>query len=207
MKKIISLFLSLTMLFSLTVGLDLTVYANVVTGKCGDNVTYSLDTSTGVLTISGKGNMYNYLNPDAGEYEAPYYYEKITSVVINSGVTSIGNSSFPSSLTRITIPDSVTSIGNYAFSYCTRLTSVTIPNSVTSIGWAAFGGCVNLNSIMIPNNIKKIDRQVFNRCSSLTSVIYKGITYTSKASLVQALEDNGVTGVEDLTFGSTGLSD
>ena len=109
--------------------------------------------------------------------------------------------------TNIEIKSGTTEIASDCFENCTNLNSIAIPNSVTSIGWAAFGGCVNLNSIMIPNNIKKIDRQVFNRCSSLTSVIYKGITYTSKASLVQALEDNGVTGVEDLTFGSTGLSD
>lgn len=166
MKKIISLFLSLVMLFSLTVGLDLTVYANVVTGKCGDNVTYSLDTSTGVLTISGTGNMYNYSNPDAGEYETPFYYEQITSAVINSGVTNIGKSFFDNctSLTSVTIPNSVTKIGESAFFWCTHLTNIAIPNSVTSIGSYAFYGCTNLTNITIPDSVITIGQNAFENC-------------------------------------------
>ena len=59
---------------------------------------------------------------------APWYSyrSQITSVVIEDGVTSIGNYAFYncSSLTEITIPDGVTSIGDYAFSYCRSLTDV-----------------------------------------------------------------------------------
>ena len=175
MKKVISLFLSVAMLLAIISGMNLTAYASVKTGSCGDNVKYSLDTSTGVLTISGKGNMYNYLNPDAGEYEAPFYYEKITSVVINSGVTSIGNSSFSNlSLTSITIPNSVTKIGDSAFFYCPRLTSVTIPNSVTSIGSSAFYGCTNLTNITIPDSVTKIGLSAFDYCTILKDVYYTG---------------------------------
>ncbi len=159
MKKVISLFLSLTMLLSIVSIVDFSAYADTLTtGKCGDNVTYSFDTSTGMLTISGKGNMYNYLNPDAGEYESPFYYEKITSVVINSGVTSIGNSSFLNlNLTSITIPNSVTEIGESAFSGCRSLTSVTIPDSVTSIGDWAFSGCYFTSENFVNNSNVELD--------------------------------------------------
>ena len=60
MKKVLSLLLSITMLLSISAGLDLTAYAQVLTGSCGENVTYTLDTETGVLTISGTGKMYDY---------------------------------------------------------------------------------------------------------------------------------------------------
>ena len=72
--------------------------------------------------------------------------DKITNVVIEEGVTRIGDYAFSvcSSLTSVTIPASVTSIGNYAFFDCRSLTSVTIPVSVTSIGNSAFYGCSNL---------------------------------------------------------------
>lgn len=84
-------------------------------GYCGDNgnnVTWSLD-DTGTLTISGSSEMADYdyavsINP---QWDA--YLSSITSVVIDDGVTSIGNHAFFSciNLTNIEIPDSVTSIG------------------------------------------------------------------------------------------------
>ena len=70
--------------------------------------------------------------------------DKIKTVVIKDGVTSIGKYAFfwCSGLTSITIPNSVTSIGEHAFANCSGLTSITIPNSVTSIGNGAFSGCI-----------------------------------------------------------------
>ena len=60
MKKVISLILSVAMLLSIVSVVDFSAFADVKTGKCGDNVTYSLDTETGLLTISGTGDMYSY---------------------------------------------------------------------------------------------------------------------------------------------------
>ena len=77
MKKIISLLLSLAMLLTITSGLNLTAYADVQTGKCGDNVTYSLDTSTGVLTISGTGKMTDYHYYDS----TPFYKDTKIKVI------------------------------------------------------------------------------------------------------------------------------
>ena len=124
----------------------------VKSGSCGDNVTYTLD-SDGLLTISGMGEMkkYSYSNYSV---DTPWYSNRssVKSVIIENGVTSIGNYAFYycSSLTSIEIPDSVTSIGNYAFYYCSSLTSIEIPNSVTSIGNSAFSGCSRLENMTLP---------------------------------------------------------
>ncbi len=139
-------------------------------GKCGDNATWELDLDTGKLTISGKGAMYNYSVTN----NQPWYNYKddITSVEIENGITSIGNSAFYSctSLKSITIPDSVTSIGNSAFFDCSSLTSITIPDSVTSIGKNAFYNCTSLTSVEMSKNVTSIDYNAFYNCTSLTSI-------------------------------------
>jgi hypothetical protein len=95
----------------------------------------------------------------------------LTSVTIPNSVTSIGNSAFlGTSLTSVTIPNSVTSIGNGAF-FGTSLTSVTIPDSVTSIGDSTFQNCMNLTSVTIPNSVISIGEWAFYNCPSLTSVV------------------------------------
>ena len=103
-------------------------FAEVLSGSCGEyggNVTYTLDTETGVLKIEGTGTMsiYSYSSLN-GVYvtTAPWrdYYRTLKSVTISQGVYSIGSFAFIgcSSLTSVTIPESVTSIESYAFSGC-----------------------------------------------------------------------------------------
>ena len=138
-------------------------------GSCGSNVTYTYVESTGTLTISGTGAMYNYTSWSSSPWYA--YSSPIKNVVINNGVKNIGNYAFYcEGLTSITIPNSVTSIGDCAFMFCTGLTSITIPNSVTSIGAQAFQYCEGLTSITIPNSVTSIGSQAFSCCEGLASV-------------------------------------
>ena len=145
-----------------------------VGGKCGKNVKWNLD-KNGVLTISGKGDMYDYeWDREEWTFNTPFYKhrESIISIIINEGVTSIGKRAFYkcNKLNSIKIPNSVTSIEGGAFDDCTGLTSIEIPNSVTSIGFEAFEGCRSLTSITIPNSVTSIDYDAFEGCTSLTSV-------------------------------------
>ncbi len=139
-------------------------------GKCGKGLVWILNTETGELIVNGTGDMNNYTSSSSVPWNA--VREKIKSVTIENGVTSIGDYAFSgcTSLTSITIPDSVTSIGNYAFSGCTSLTSITIGNGVTSIGDSAFGACKSLTSIIIPDSVTSIGAEAFWYCASLTSV-------------------------------------
>ena len=137
-------------------------------GTCGDNLTWELS-KDGELIISGTGAMWN------NDYNgSPWYAHRglVKSIVIENGVTSIGDNAFCGCyrFTSVIIPNSVSSIGNYAFSDCSGLTSVTIPNSVTSLGDFAFAGCSGLTSVIIPNSVTSIGNKVFYGCSALTSV-------------------------------------
>ena len=144
--------------------------AATYSGTCGDNLTWTLDTDTGVLEIVGSGYM-----TDRSYYETYDWYQyrdTITTVSLSSGVTSIGDNAFRncSVLTSVIIPDSVTLIGAHAFEMCSNLNSIVIPDSVTSIGWEAFGGCSNLTYIEIPDSVTSLGEGVFTECSSLTSI-------------------------------------
>lgn len=169
-KSLFSLFLALTMCLSLLPG---TARAAVVaSGHCGaegdgTNLSWTLD-DQGTLTISGMGKMADY---SIGE--APWNAQRasVKTVVIDSGVTSIGDWAFFDcrKLTSVTIPNSVTSIGELAFRDCKSLTNITIPNSVTSIGISAFVGS-SLTTVTIPNSVTSIGRHAFWDCASLTSI-------------------------------------
>ena len=145
-------------------------------GSCGDNLTWKFTSSDGTLTISGTGNMTNFVDHRYVPWGSLRY--EIKKVVIGDGVTSIGNCAFDccTSLTSVEIPNSVTSIGNSAFNNCYSLTSVEIPNSVTSIRDHAFCNCSGLTSVIIPNSVTSIEPWAFHMCTSLTSITFKGST-------------------------------
>ncbi|GHT51768.1 hypothetical protein AGMMS49982_10100 [Bacteroidia bacterium] len=91
----------------------------VASGTCGDDLTWVLTLHT--LTISGTGAMYNF-SYSSSDYtiNTPWYSSRsaIKTLVIDAGVTSIGDNAFGqcNGLTgELTIPNSVTSIGSHAF--------------------------------------------------------------------------------------------
>ena len=166
----------------------------VVSGDCGaegDNVKWQLD-SEGTLTISGTGVMKSWaLNSPWSEYSA-----NISKVIIEKGVTAIGEQTFSGcgKITEITIPDSVTNIKTGAFFECAGLTSIEIPESVTEMGHSVFYGCVNLKEITLPSGVETINSGVFRDCESLETITFsKNVTKVDFAALCNCSNLKSVT--------------
>lgn len=137
------------------------------TGKYGDNVTWTISEDD-TLTISGEGDMYNVQT-------SALWYKKydIKKIVIEKGVTSVGDSLFESheNLTSVSIADTVKRIGGYSFGLCENLTEINIPNSVTEIGAYAFTRCIGLTNITIPpDSVTSIEECAFLSCKGIKAV-------------------------------------
>ena len=159
------------------------------------DVTWNMDYDSGILTISGTGDMADW----DYSFQAPWHScSSVSKVVIESGVTSIGAYAFDGFrfLESITIPDSVTKIGDYAFLECDSLTSITIPDSVTNMGRKAFYNTAYYNNAenwendvlylgnylleasesitgeyTVKNGTKVIANEAFYECRDLTTVV------------------------------------
>jgi len=135
---------------------------SLLSGKAGLNVTYTLNTNTGVLEISGNGPMYKVWTESGIDSFLPPWYEylyclSVKSVIVHPGVTTISENAFRdcSNLTSVSLPSSLLEIGYCAF-YITGLRDLTIPSNVTSIGQYAFVSD-NLQSITFEGNAPTLD--------------------------------------------------
>lgn len=188
--SILSLMLVLTNVIVIAAATDGEVYS----GVCGTNLTWELDSDTGVLHIEGNGTMSTY---DSGY--APWYGYRtiIKEIVVEDTVSSISKNAFYgcsnvkemvlpyvgesrtatgsngtlgyigniSAISKITITDAV-SIPDNAFSN-KAITEIILNDEIESIGASAFYNCIYLDIISLPNNLKSIGTGAFRNCDAL----------------------------------------
>ena len=174
------------LLAGLMILFSLSLFADLYSGSCGDNLTWTFKSETGVLTISGTGAIFYYENRtpwrDLGE--------SIKQVVINEGVTALGHYDFIgcSNLTSVSIPETVTSLSSWSFAgtalynnesnwengvlylgnwlICAKSSlsdSYQIKDQTRGVAAGAFNGCTDLNSVVIPESVKNIGENAFYR--------------------------------------------
>ena len=154
------------------------------------SITYKLSGST--LTISGTGEI------SSCETDWSDNKDKITRIVINRGITSIGDGIFQgfSSLQSLQLPGRLEAIGDRAFYGCSSLKSISIPSSVVEIGSQAFYGCSSLKRISIPASVVEIGSETFADCSNVKNITMRGNTIK--------MGENVFKGCAAVTAGPTG---
>lgn len=167
LKRVISAFMAFAVMLSMIV-LSGTPKNNISaattqSGTCGNNLTWTFDGS-GTLTINGTGAMEDYA-ANFGSTTAPWSGCNITSVVIENGVTSVGDHAFYdcSNVKTVSIPGSVKSIGINAFAGC-DLKTITVPEGVETIKYSAFANCSSLEQVILPSTVSTIQFSAFNDC-------------------------------------------
>lgn len=175
-KRIFGRLTVIALTIALAMGLCVpSAFAAVNSGDCGTGVRWTFESSSGTLTISGRGAMkdYSYYSP------APWadLYRSIRKVTVGEGVTKIGSYAFYEgrreseyeSLRSLSLASTVESIGNYAFYECSALSSVALPAGLTSIGEYAFGDCKGLRTVTGLDSVTDLGRFAFSECETLSS--------------------------------------
>ena len=190
MNKILSTILALILLLALV---PITASAETYFGTCGDKLTWSVNTSTGVLTIGGTGSLElrdfftGIGNNDTPGYDAPWYdyRNEISTLNIGAGVIGVPNAAIYicPKLSSINVAE-----GNSVYAsqdgvlFSKKLTTLkkyppykvnttyNVPASVNSIEDYAFTYCYRLKSVSLPEGLTSLGDFVFTYCSSLTNM-------------------------------------
>ncbi|RHC66499.1 leucine-rich repeat domain-containing protein [Anaerobutyricum hallii] len=171
--------------------------------NCGTNVYYRFSNNT--LTVFGKGAMKNCFT---GSFTSKNikskiknriyqkYVSKVVNVVVEQGVTKIGNGAFAcmpklktaqiqgtlgtaafwgcANLEKVTYTNGKGTMGFACFGECKKLKNMVIAEGVSSMDRSCFAGCIKLKTIELPTTLKVVGETTFHSCSSLRTVTVKG---------------------------------
>ena len=158
--------------------------AVVATGTCGKSVNWVLD-DAGTLTISGQGPMADVTDGyDSVFYDNRY---KIETVVVNDGITKIGDHAFDfyNNIERVTLPNTVTEIGAYAFND-SDLKTIVMSENIDRIGEYAFAW-TDLEKIYVPRGISYVGSGAFY-CTD-TTIYFDGSLNEWNAKLEEEYDE------------------
>ena len=109
-------------------------FALATSGQCGDNLFWNYAGHT--LTITGTGDMY--------DYRVQAYYDENWNY--DTYITTPWRL-FSDTIDAVVLEKGITHIGNNAFNGLAKLNKIELPSTLTSIGESAFAGCRKLYDI------------------------------------------------------------
>ena len=166
-----------------------------------NDIIWSFDTDTRMLTIGGSGNIANYSDSELPPWNQ--YRYSVEAVDIKKGVTSIGSYAFYQSpyLAAISIPDTIKTVGSYSFFGCSALREAKLPAAVTEIGNCAFSGCSSLTAIAIPDAVISIGNEAFRDCK-----LIKAVNIPANVQTIGTLALEGCYNLETITVADGNIS-
>ena len=196
-KLLTLLCLSAVLLLSLASCGSSTPAASDANGTWG-SLTWNYTKDNKTLTVMGSGDMDDFENSDSVSWKA--VRASATTLVVEDGITSIGNYAFydMSALTTVHLPNTVTDLGDFSFSFCSSLSDITIPESVTALGTGAFESCGALSSLYLHPSLESIGDSAFAFCYSL-----KSIMITAESASIGAEAFRNCRSLEQITLRST----
>ena len=111
-------------------------------------------------------------NGSTGDIEHLTWGTKIKRLIVNEGVTHLGDGLFRYcyDLAEVSLPSTLKSIGNGTFEGCDSLNKITLPEGLEVIDISAFQQCDGLTEIYIPDSVVNIGYMAFMYCRSLERI-------------------------------------
>ena len=170
-------------------------------GQDGNNIQFALY-ADGTLEFSGTGKMtdhveydfwqendelfpyasYKWVPDEDDPWDGVYSSDEVVKkIIINKGITSIGDYAFYdfNALTEVVIADTVTYIGKSAFERCYNLKSIQLPSKLTTVDSYAFFR-TGLKEVTVPSSVKIIENNAFGYCGAYISDPEKVSGFTVK---------------------------
>ena len=173
--------------YTFKISMNITVLELPATsGKCGDHMTWSFDTTTDTLTISGTGDMYTITAESDGTYSNTpgWWMLPVKHIVVAEGVETLSKYAFGQAdmgyhklVESIQLPSTLKAIPD-AFVFSENLKTLSVPEGITELGgWiignpgSSFG---DLDALYLPSTLTKLD---------VATVILAGISEGSKIEM------------------------
>ena len=179
----------LTALVLLSLGFAASAAGDAPAGTCGEHLTWRIE--NGVLTISGTGAMDTFDYSRSGrvltKIDLP---DGQKDVVLQGLLTTAPWGNYNGAVTQIVVEEGVTSIGEWAFSGMVRTRNVLLPTTLERIGRCAFYDCAYLTGIEIPDSVSELGDNAFTDCFWLRrAVVGRNVKDVSCFENCMALED------------------
>ena len=148
----------------------------VAAGQCGEDV-YYIRYADGHVLLQGSGTTYDYSDestPKSVFYDMP----EIKSVVVQEGITKLGNALFYrcQNMQTISLPTTLTELGYRTFAQgsgeyqsCGGLTELTLPSGMQKLGGNALRQ-TNITELIIPARVSVIEDYFLSKCTKLKTV-------------------------------------